>query len=76
MVATRRWLARALSSIAVIANGSMSAAVTPAAPAPNAAMAHNPEPDARSRTDRPATADGFSCRYRPIASPPAQAKAQ
>ena len=47
-----------------------------AAPARRAAMAHNPEPDARSNTRRPATASGCSRRCRAIASPPAHAIAQ
>jgi hypothetical protein len=46
------------------------------APARNDAIAHSPEPEARSNTRRPATDSGCSRRYRPIASPPAQANAQ
>ena len=60
-----RWpLARALRAIAATAKRSMSAAVTSVAPACMAAIAHSPEPDARSNTRRPATASGCSCRYR------------
>ena len=43
---------------AATANGSMSAAVTVDAPACIAAMAHSPDPDARSNTRRPRTASG------------------
>ena len=61
-IATRWPLARALRPHAATANGSMSAAVTAVAPAPIAAIAHRPEPDARSNTRRPATASGWSRR--------------
>ena len=52
----------ALRSIAAAAKTSMSAAVTVDAPARSAAIAHSPEPDARSKTRRPATVSGWSAR--------------
>jgi hypothetical protein len=55
---TATLFAAALSPIAAIANGSMSAASAAAAPTFMAAIATSPDPDPRSSTRRPATASG------------------